>query len=134
MNKYMNIAYKEALKAYKKDEVPVGAVIVCNGKIIAKAHNTRQKNKLVIDHAEIKVILKAEKKLKDWRLNDCDLYVTLKPCSMCEAIIKESRIKNVFFGLEKPTNKKEYNKLNLKQTNVCDTYMKILSDFFKNKR
>lgn len=134
MNEYMDVAYKEALRAYKKDEVPVGAVIVHNGRIIAKAHNTRQKNKSVIDHAEIKTILKAEKKLKDWRLNDCDLYVTLKPCSMCEAIIKESRIKNVFFGLAKPTNKKEYNKLNLKQTNVRDEYMKILSDFFKNKR
>jgi len=134
MNNYMKIAFKEALKAYKKNEVPVGAVVVYNSKIIARAHNTRQKNRSVIDHAEIKVILQAEKKLGDWRLSDCDLYVTLKPCSMCESIIRESRIKNVFYGVEKFKYKKEYNSLNITQTNVCDDYIDLLSNFFKNKR
>ena len=134
MNKYMEMAFEEAKKAYKKKEVPVGAVVVCNGKVVSKAHNTRQRKKSVIDHAEINAILKAEKKFGDWRLSECDLYVTLKPCSMCEAIIKESRIKNVYYGIDKPANKKEYNKAKLTQTNVCDEYQEILSNFFKNKR
>ena len=134
MDKYMELAYKEAIKAYKNDEVPVGAVIVYKGKVLAKAHNTRQKNCSVIEHAEIKAILKAEKKLKDWRLNDCDLYVTLRPCSMCESVIKESRIRNVYYMVDKTSTKKEYDKLNITQTNVCDSYLGFLSEFFKNKR
>lgn len=134
MDKFMKEAYKEALKAFKRNEVPVGAVIVTNNKIIAKAHNTRQRKKSVINHAEILAILKASKKIGDWRLNDCDLYVTLKPCSMCDVIIKESRIKKVYFGIEKPTSKKEYNRTIYAQTNVCDNYKEILNKFFKNKR
>ena len=82
-------------------------------------------------------ILKASKKLKDWRLDNCDLYVTLKPCSMCENIIKQSRIKNVFYLLDKPINKKEYYNVNIEQTYVRiqqEEYKKILQDFFKAKR
>ena len=97
--KYMNMAIKQAIKAFKKKEVPVGAVIVHNNKIIAKACNDRQNKHSVIGHAEIKAILKAAKKLRDWRLNECDLYVTLKPCAMCESIIKESRIKSVYYKI-----------------------------------
>lgn len=134
MEKYMNVALKQAKIAAKKDEVPVGAVIVRNGKVIAKAYNTRKRQKSVIAHAEVKVILLAAKRLKDWRLDDCDLYVTLKPCSMCESIIKEARIKNVFYILDKPDQKKEYNKTKVIQTNVCDEYKHILQSFFKNKR
>ena len=130
----MNVALKQAKIAAKKDEVPVGAVIVRNGKVIAKAYNTRKRQKSVIAHAEVKVILLAAKRLKDWRLDDCDLYVTLKPCSMCESIIKEARIKNVFYILDKPDQKKEYNKTKVIQTNVCDEYKHILQSFFKNKR
>ena len=135
---YMNIAIKEAEKAFKKDEVPVGAVIVYNDKIIAKAHNTRQKTHKVINHAEILAILKAERKLKDWRMNNCELYVTLKPCNMCESIIKESRISKVYYILDKIPNKKDYNKTEFMRTNVCfdrfENYNKILSEFFENKR
>lgn len=134
MEKYMNVALKQAKIAAKKDEVPVGAVIVRDGKVIAKAYNTRKRQKSVIAHAEVKVILLAAKRLKDWRLDDCDLYVTLKPCSMCESIIKEARIKNVFYILDKPDQKKEYNKTKVAQTNVCDEYKHILQSFFKNKR
>ncbi len=134
MEKYMNVAVKEAIKAVKSNEVPVGAVIVYKNKIIAKAHNTRQKRHSVIDHAEIKVILKTAKKMKDWRLNGCDMYVTLKPCSMCEQIIRESRIDNVYYILEKSKSKKEYYKTQITQTNVCEEYKKILADFFENKR
>lgn len=130
----MILAIEEAKKAAKKGDVPVGAVIVLNNKIIAQAHNTRQNKYRVIGHAEINAIIKASKKLKDWRLNGCDLYVTLKPCSMCEVVIKESRIDNVYYILDKSSNKKEYNKSKFKQTNVCYDYNKILSEFFENKR
>ena len=108
--KYFNILMKLAIKASKKNEVPVSALIVKNGKIIAKAYNKRNKSKYIMDHAELLVIKKASEKLKDWRLNNCDLYVTLKPCSICESAIKQSRIKNVYYLLEKPNNKKEYSK------------------------
>ena len=80
-------------------------------------------------------IRKAEKKLKDWRLFDCDLYVTLKPCSMCETIIKQARIKNVYYLLEKLNSKKEYNKTNfIKISENEQMYHNILQDFFKKKR
>ena len=134
MKNFMDIAMKEAEKAAKKNEVPVGAVITLGDKIISKAHNLRIKTNSVIDHAEIKAILKAAKKLKDWRLSDCDLYVTLKPCSMCEKIINESRIKNVYYILDKSEKKREYNKTNYTQTFVRDDYKKLLQSFFKNKR
>lgn len=134
IEKFMNVAIKEAKKAFKKDEVPVGAVIVYNNKIIAKAHNIRQKKHSVIGHAEIVAILRAAKKIKDWRLNDCDLYVTLKPCNMCEQIINESRINNVYYILEKNSKKSGYNRTKYTQTNVRDKYCGILSDFFENKR
>lgn len=134
MNRYMDLALKEAKKAFKKDEIPVGAVIVYKDKVIAKAHNIRQKTHNVLGHAEIIAILKAARKLKDWRLNDCDLYVTLKPCSMCDAVINESRIRNVFFILNKPNTKKEYYKVKTTQTYVCDEYGSLLYNFFENKR
>ena len=98
-NKYMNIAIKEAKKAYKKAEVPVGAIIVKNGEIIAKAHNLKESKKDTTCHAEILAIKKASKKLNAWRLEDCEMYVTLEPCSIeietdvmkeeCEKILKD---------------------------------------------
>lgn len=96
--KYMMEAYKEALKAYDKGEAPIGAVIVYNDKIIAKAHNLRQSKQSPIAHAEVLAIQKASKKLNSWRLEDCTLYVTLEPCPMCSGAIIQSRIKNVIFG------------------------------------
>lgn len=99
MNKFMEIAYREALKAYKKDEIPVGAVVVRNNKIIAKSHNNRQKKYNLLGHAEINCLIKAGKKIKDWRLDECDMYVTLAPCKMCLIHIQEARIKNVYYLL-----------------------------------
>ena len=96
--KYMKIALKEAKKAELIDEVPIGCVIVKDDKIIARAHNTREKDKLVISHCEINAIKKASKKLNDWQLIDCELYVTLEPCIMCSGAIYQSRIKKVYFG------------------------------------
>ena len=95
---YMKQALKEAEKAYKKLEVPVGAVIVKDGKIIARAHNQKETKTDTTKHAEILAIQKASKKLKAWRLIDCEMYVTLEPCTMCAGAIINSRIKKVYVG------------------------------------
>ena len=95
---YMKQALKEAEKAYKKLEVPVGAVIVKDGKIIARAHNQKETKTDTTKHAEIIAIQKASKKLESWRLIDCEMYITLEPCSMCAGAIINSRIKKVYIG------------------------------------
>ena len=95
---YMKQALKEAKKAYKKLEVPVGAVIVKDGKIIASAHNQKESKTDTTKHAEILAIQKASKKLNSWRLIDCEMYVTLEPCSMCAGALINSRIKKVYIG------------------------------------
>ena len=94
--KFMDIALLEAKKAFKKEETPVGCVIVKNNKIISKAHNKKNKTNRITDHAEIIAITKANKKLKNWRLEGCDLYVTLEPCPMCASAIEQARINNVY--------------------------------------
>lgn len=96
--KYMKAAIKEAKKAAEKGEVPVGAVIVQDGKIIARAYNTRETDKNALCHAEVKAIRKACKKLGGWRLVRCHLYVTLEPCPMCAGAIINSRIVSVTYG------------------------------------
>ena len=96
--KYMKEALKEAQKAYEKLEIPVGAVIVKDNKIIARAHNLKETKKDTTNHAEILAIQKASKKLEAWRLNDCEMYVTLEPCSMCAGAIINSRIKKIYIG------------------------------------
>ena len=95
---FMKEALKEAKKAYKKLEVPVGCVIVKDGKIIARAHNLKETKYDTTKHAEILAIQKASKKLESWRLIDCDMYVTLEPCPMCAGAIIQSRIKNLYYG------------------------------------
>ncbi|MBQ2947001.1 MAG: nucleoside deaminase [Bacilli bacterium] len=97
---YMNIAIKEAKKAYKYEEVPVGAVIVKNNKVISKAYNKKEKTRNVTKHAEIIAISKACKKLKNWRLDDCEIYVTMEPCMMCSSAIEQSRIKKIVYGVK----------------------------------
>ncbi len=134
MKDFMTLAFEESIKANKKNEIPVGAIIVRNNKVISKSHNNRQKKYNVLGHAEINAILKAEKKIKDWRLDDCDLYVTLEPCDMCISIIKESRIKNVYY-LAKNTNKSSigdgqlYDNIDLKEK-----YEQLLKNYFKKMR
>lgn len=96
--KYMKEALKEAQKAYKKLEVPVGAIIVKDGKIIARGHNQKETKFDTTKHAEIIAIQKASKKLNSWRLLDCEMYVTLEPCSMCAGALINSRIKKVYIG------------------------------------
>lgn len=148
MNKedYMKIALKEAEKAYNELEVPVGAIIVKDGKIIARAYNEKEKKHDTTKHAEILAIQKASKKLKSWRLNDCDIYVTLEPCSMCAGALIQSRIRKVYIGtMDEKTgscgsvlNLLEDYKFNHKvevEYNVCkEECEKILKDFFKNLR
>lgn len=95
---FMKEALKEARKAYNKLEVPVGVVIVKDDKIIARAYNQKEMKNSPIKHAEIIAIEKACKKLNNWRLNDCEMYVTLEPCPMCTGAIINSRIKKVYIG------------------------------------
>lgn len=97
-NKFMQEALKEAKKAYDKLEVPVGAVIVKDGKIIAKAHNLKETKTDTTKHAEILAIQKASKKLESWRLTECEMYVTLEPCSMCAGAIINARINKIYIG------------------------------------
>ena len=97
-NKFMKEALKEAKKAYDKLEVPVGAVIVKDGKIIARAYNQKETKFDTTKHAEILAIQKASKKLNSWRLLDCEMYVTLEPCSMCAGALINARIKKVYIG------------------------------------
>ena len=96
--KFMKAALKEAKKAYDKLEVPVGAVIVKDGKIIARGYNQKETKTDTTKHAEILAIQKASKKLNSWRLIDCEMYVTLEPCSMCAGALINSRIKKVYIG------------------------------------
>lgn len=89
----------QGCKAYSKEEIPIGCVIVKDGKIIASTHNTREQTQIATHHAEILAIQKACKKLKSWRLDDCDLYVTLEPCPMCAGAIMNARIKNLYYAV-----------------------------------
>ena len=137
MDKYMIEAIKQAKIAQNKGNIPVGAVIVMNNKIISKAYNKKNSKKVSIYHAEILAIIKACKKLKSWRLNECDLYVTLEPCNMCLSAICESRIKNVYYLLK--SNYKDVetaNKKNIRINKLLDIYgyNETLSAFFKDKR
>lgn len=143
---FMSLALKEAKLAYKKDETPIGAVIVKDGKVIAKAHNLRETKNNALYHAEILAINKACKKLGSWRLIDCDLYVTLEPCLMCAGAIIQSRIKNVYYGASDPKGGAFGSSINLNEIttinhhpNINSGILKeecgqILKDFFKKKR
>ena len=144
--KYMKAAIKEAMKAQDIDEVPIGCVVVKDGKIIARGYNKREKEQDATSHAEIKTLQKACKKLKSWRLVGCDIYVTLEPCLMCAGAIIQSRIENVYFGAYDPKGGafgSSINALDAKninhRPNVCGGILEaecsqILKDYFKKKR
>lgn len=119
---YMNEALKEAKKAYDKLEIPVGAVIVKNGKIIARGYNVKEGKKDSSKHAEIIAIQKASKKLDAWRLNDCDMYVTLEPCPMCAGAIIQARIKKLYIGTMD------------KKTGACGSVLNLLEDYTFNHK
>ena len=134
----IEVIMKEASKAAKKCEIPVGAAVVKNGKIIARAHNIKQKTHLCINHAEIIAINKTSKKIKDWRLEDCELYVTLEPCDMCMEVIRQSRIKKVYYLLESKFDNEKKKKIEKKQLvdvgKKYEEYKTVLSTFFASKR
>lgn len=139
--KYMQIAIKEAKKAAKRGDVPVGAVIVYKDKIIAKAHNKKQLRKNSLKHAELLVINKACKKLKTWHLDECTIYVTLEPCMMCTGAIVESRIKNIYYatksdkyGSLNKITKKNKTKIQIDEGICKEESIDILKNFFKEKR
>ncbi len=144
--KFMKIALGEAKKAYSKDEVPIGAVIVLDGKVISKAHNLRETKKQACAHAEILAIQKACKKLNAWRLENCEMYVTLEPCPMCAGAIINSRIKKLYIGAMEPRSGSVGSVLNLLEDykfnhqvevyrNICeDESANLLKNFFKTLR
>lgn len=136
--KIVKILIKESLKSYKIGEVPVGCVIIKNNKIIATGHNTKEKNKCAIHHAEINAIIKACKKNRDWRLENCKLYVTLEPCNMCKEVIRQSRIHEVYYLNKSKFNNEIYNNITISEMEGYnfekDNYLLKLKQFFINKR
>lgn len=144
--KYMHIALNEAKKAYLIDEVPIGAVIIKDGKVISKAHNLREKKQSASAHAEVLAIEKACKKLNSWRLEGCVLYVTLEPCTMCIGASILSRVDGVVYGAKDPKGGslgslydisliKGFNHYPWVVSGVCEEESSfILKEFFKNKR
>ena len=139
---FMDLAIEEAMKTV--GDIPVGAVVVKDGEIISVAHNTREKDMDITSHAEILAIRKAEKELNNWRLDGCELYVTLEPCPMCGWAILQSRISKVYFGSYDVNYGAFSSKIDLSsisqtkpeihggiQEEECD---KILKDFFYNIR
>lgn len=144
--KFMKEAIKQAKKAYDKEEIPVGAVIVKDGKIIARGYNKKEEKKDTTQHAEIIAIQKASRKISAWRLQDCEMYVTLEPCAMCTGALIQARLKRVYIGTMDPKtgacgsvlNLLEDYKFNHKvevETNIMQKECeKILKDFFKYLR
>lgn len=144
--KYMNQAIKQAMKAQEKDEVPIGCVIVKDDKIIARGYNLRQSKQQSYAHAEMIAIQKACKKLGTWRLEDCDLYVTLEPCPMCAGAILQSRIKRVIYGAKDPKGGCIDSCMKMYETKGFNHYPEVLSgvldeecgslltNFFRRKR
>lgn len=144
--KYMKEAIKQAKKAESIDEVPIGAVIVHNDKIIARAHNLRESKQNSIAHAEVIAIQKACKKLGSWRLENCTLYVTLEPCPMCSGAILQSRIKRVVYGAADPKGGCIESCMKMYEMNGFNHYpdvtsgilkdecSELLKNFFKKKR
>lgn len=143
--KYMRAALKEAKKAELIDEVPVGAVVVYNEQIIARAHNKREKDQTFHAHAEFLAMMKAAKKIGSWRLEDCDVYVTMEPCPMCAGAMIQSRVRAVYYGVhdtkagvagsiinlfELPFN----HKVHVESGILAEESQKMLKNFFKRLR
>ena len=144
--KFMLQAIKEAKKSALMDEIPVGAVIVKDNKIIARGHNLREKSNDPTMHAEIVAIRKACKKLNSWRLPDCTIYVTIEPCSMCAGTLLWTRTKRIVYGAKDPKGGalcSSFSLFDVKNINhrpeidggiLAEESSKLMKDFFKNKR
>ena len=134
---FMQEALKEAREAYKKGEVPIGAVCVHNNKIISRGYNLIEKSNDASEHAEIIAIKKASKKLKNWRMSDTTLYVSVAPCFMCSGLILNSRIKKLVYGAENPHFsglELLENKLEITSGVLGDVAKKLMQDFFAKRR
>ncbi|PRX26431.1 tRNA(adenine34) deaminase [Orenia metallireducens] len=148
MNKeyYMQEALKEAKKAFDKEEVPIGAVIVKDNKIIARAHNLKEELQDATAHAEVLAIRQAAQKLGGWRLNGCTLYVTIEPCPMCAGALVQSRVDALVYGATDPKGGAAGTLFNLVDSNLLnhklaieygvleDKCRQIMKDFFKSLR
>ena len=132
-NELMLVALEQAKKAYKKNEIPIGAIVVKNGKIISKAHNIREKKQNALLHAEIIAINKACKKLKSWRLDGCDIYVTLEPCLMCFGAMLNARIENIYFGAAATENNGILNNIKDLNTPILNHKTNIFGGIEKEK-
>lgn len=144
--KFMKEALRQAAKAEKNEEIPIGAVIVKDGKIIAHAYNKREKSQIATHHAEILAIEKACKKLKSWRLDDCEMYVTLEPCPMCAGAICNARLKGIYFGAYEKKSGSVSSKFNILKDSglnyngqaegglLEEQCSFVLKDFFKKRR
>lgn len=142
-NKYMEIALKEAEKSYLKNEVPIGAIVVCDNEIISVGHNTKETDNNPMKHAEMIAIEEACKKLNTWHLDNCELYITMEPCLMCYGAILESRIKKIVYGA---SNEKygytnyinidgiKSKKIEVEKNVMSEESIEILRKFFKSKR
>ena len=145
-DRFMKAAYREAEKAFEEDEVPVGCVIVKDGKIVARAHNRKEKKNSAIFHAEIECINKATKKLNNWNLKGCDMYVTLEPCMMCTGAAVNSRVDRIVFGCRDPkggalVSNVEFRKISglnhypeIEEGILADRCSELLKEFFRKKR
>lgn len=144
--KYMDMAIEEAKKAFEEDEVPVGCVIVKNNKILALTHNRKEQMNSATKHAEILAIEEASSKLNNWRLDGCDVYITLEPCPMCASALKQARVSHIFYGLSNSDFRNyeivlkilESDKNNASVPIINDLAVekvdKIMKDFFRNRR
>ena len=144
--KYFDVAFEEAYKSFHNNEVPVGAVIVKDGKIISTAHNSKEYSQCVLDHAELIAIRDASGKLNNWRLIDCDIYITLEPCEMCAAALKQCRIRNIYCAISNDdqnihnrvkeilSTDKSNPQVNLVNDLDTERGKKILTDFFNLTR
>lgn len=144
--KYMKLALAQAKKAYDLNEVPIGCIIVYKDEVIARGYNRRVTDKNTLSHAELNAIKKASKKLGDWRLDDCEMYVTLEPCQMCAGAIVQSRIRKVYIGCMNPKagcagsilnllQVKEFNHQVETETGVLgDKCSELIKQYFKELR
>ena len=143
---YMLLAIEEAKRAFDQDEVPIGCIIVKDDKVLSMNHNTKEKDESVLSHAEIKCINEASSKLNNWRLNGCDVYITLDPCPMCASALKQARVSNIYSALENMDENnsiiinqifeadKNNNSINFYSKLYVDKSMGILKSFFEKQR
>ena len=143
---FMELAFVEANKAFENNEVPIGCVIVKSTKVIASGFNTKESDNNVLSHAEIKSITEASSNLNNWRLIDCDVYVTLDPCPMCASALKQTRVRNIYSALENMDENnleiigkifmadKNNNSINFYSNLAVDKSKLILKNFFEKQR